>query len=93
MLIVAHLNMVRVELIAQMPTGANTTNKNKQFKNTGGIACFVSCGDTRYLFIGCHLAASRKASGAYKRNANIKKILNMPVEGLEPRICDVLETQ
>lgn len=92
-LIVGYRSMVRIDLIAQMPTGANTTNKNKQFKNKGGIACFVSCANTRYLFVGCHLAASRKASGAQKRNANLKKILNMPIEGLEPQTCDILENQ
>lgn len=44
--------------------------------NKGGINCFIRCQNSRFLFTGCHLAASRQPDGMIKRNNNLERVLN-----------------
>ncbi|CAL6035746.1 4 [Hexamita inflata] len=59
-------------------------------KNKGGINCFVTYENTRYLFMGCHLAASRGPDGPGKRNANIQKIFSNK-QPVDRAYCDELQ--
>lgn len=65
-----HNSKVIIEDIQAVPCGSHNMS------NKGGINCFIRYQNSRFLFTGCHLAASRKPNGMFKRNNNLERILS-----------------